>query len=1348
MDPVNTFEEVDIPISPGPQTTNFETSGDVCSKKDKTIGLKEDASPAMHSFDKIPFKLSDDIQILLPIGVSLIIQSLWNEFGIVENIGLPSDGKIHEFQVWLTFMDAITKQFGNHSMRRFQEIDFETKEYLIDLGYSHLIKSLDGYDIHEITKGHEKQRMLIFQFYQLVYEHDPSFQGLDRSFLLKEVKASNCNLFAVFGGQGPSWFNELKELYHTYPMVKPLIERISSIVHEQSKHEDASGSYNPHGFNLMSWINSKDTTGASFPDPSFFSYSPVSCPMIILTQLLHYYITLKLWNITPSQGKDIFSGIAGHSQGILAAVIVSASNSFDDLIENITRGVKMMMWFGIRLQQEVPFSLSVRSEILKESKQHGYGKPTPMLAILQLHPKNILKYIEMVNKSLKNEKERHIELALYNGPKASVAVGHPESLHSLLMLMHRFEMPSKDRKNQNRVAHSKRKKEFYARYLNVSIPFHWSQLESSVPKILSDIERLGIAPWRSEELNIPVYSTRQTGEDLRLLKGPLIEEIIRLQSSEHVYWTSATQNVSVDRNITHIIDFGHGGSQGIGATCSRNFEGYGVHVILAGSFHPLESPLCLDKSELFNTKSLTPLPENWFLEYSPKLIKRKGDDKIFLETKFTRAIGKPPLMVAGMTPTSVDHDLVASVLNAGYHGELAGGGLPTEKMFLEKIDALVDKMKEGYGMTLNLLFLNPSLWNMQYPLISKLSKEGYPIEGFTCAAGTPSLDKANEIISTMKESGLLHISFKPGTVEAILEVVEIARNNPDTTIMLQWTGGRGGGHHSFEDFHEPILQTYAKIRSCKNLILVGGSGFGDHAETWPYLNGTWSLSYGYAPMPFDAILIASRVMVSKEAKTSLEAKELLVQTKGIDREEEWETSYDGVAGGVITVSSELGEPIHNVATRGVLLWKQFDKEFFSLPEDKMVTKIEERKDWIIEQLNENFQKVYFGRKLDGTVCDLKDMTYAEVLYRMVELMFIYDASSKGTQGRWIHLDFMALFYDFSCRIEERFASILDVIPSQSKLPHKRGLTENPHTWIDTLLKKYTPANDQLVGSEDIDYFIEICRLRGRKPVNFIPVIDKNLSFWFKKDSLWQSEDLEAVQDKDVQRIVILQGPLAVKHSKIVNEPVADILNGIHDGWINSLLDLTYRGDSDTIPTVDNLVPFIKSSPLSLKTPSGVKSGEKDFTTTIFLPDEFELLPNKDEWMAYISDAIDESWWKALLHVPFVTCSSRRFPNTLQQLFLPRAKQIIKIQKDDQGLVQSISILEKQLFPYCEELGPAVTIKKVDQTKISLSLNHIKPHKGQEKEKVVGLEFLYEYIPYLGIACIHEVFTGQIGRAHV
>ena len=60
--------------------------------------------------------------------------------------------------------------------------------------------------------------------------------------------------------------------------------------------------------------------------------------------------------------------------------------------------------------------------------------------------------------------------------------------------------------------------------------------------------------------------------------------------------------------------------------------------------------------------------------------------------------------------------------------------------------------------------------------------------------------------------------------ESIRTVLAIADANPDMPILLQWTGGRAGGHHGFEDFHDPILKTYAAIRKRNNIVLVGGSG--------------------------------------------------------------------------------------------------------------------------------------------------------------------------------------------------------------------------------------------------------------------------------------------------------------------------------------------------------------------------------------------------------------------------------------------------------------------------------------------------------------------------------------------
>jgi enoyl reductase-like protein len=51
-----------------------------------------------------------------------------------------------------------------------------------------------------------------------------------------------------------------------------------------------------------------------------------------------------------------------------------------------------------------------------------------------------------------------------------------------------------------------------------------------------------------------------------------------------------------------------------------------------------------------------------------------SDGVVHLNTPFLRLLGKPPIMVAGMTPTTVKGGFVSAILDAGFHVELAGGG--------------------------------------------------------------------------------------------------------------------------------------------------------------------------------------------------------------------------------------------------------------------------------------------------------------------------------------------------------------------------------------------------------------------------------------------------------------------------------------------------------------------------------------------------------------------------------------------------------------------------------------------------------------------------------------------------
>ena len=64
------------------------------------------------------------------------------------------------------------------------------------------------------------------------------------------------------------------------------------------------------------------------------------------------------------------------------------------------------------------------------------------------------------------------------------------------------------------------------------------------------------------------------------------------------------------------------------------------------------------------------------------------DGSVKLSTKFTRLTGRSPILLAGMTPTTVDAKIVAAAANAGHWAELAGGGQVTEEIFDDRIAEL------------------------------------------------------------------------------------------------------------------------------------------------------------------------------------------------------------------------------------------------------------------------------------------------------------------------------------------------------------------------------------------------------------------------------------------------------------------------------------------------------------------------------------------------------------------------------------------------------------------------------------------------------------------------------------
>ncbi|KAI0915307.1 hypothetical protein AcV5_003812 [Taiwanofungus camphoratus] len=80
--------------------------------------------------------------------------------------------------------------------------------------------------------------------------------------------------------------------------------------------------------------------------------------------------------------------------------------------------------------------------------------------------------------------------------------------------------------------------------------------------------------------------------------------------------------------------------------------------------------------------------------------------------------------------------------------------------------------------------------------------------------------------------------------------------------------------------------------------------------------------------------------------------------------------------------------------------------------------------------------------------------------------------------------------------------------------HHNFCVDKPQAFIEEFFKSYPLVTEQLLASEGKAYFLTISQWPGQKPVPFIPVLDADFEVWFKKDSLWAAEDIEAVFDQD------------------------------------------------------------------------------------------------------------------------------------------------------------------------------------------------------------------------------------------
>ena len=323
--------------------------------------------------------------------------------------------------------------------------------------------------------------------------------------------------------------------------------------------------------------------------------------------------------------------------------------------------------------------------------------------------------------------------------------------------------------------------------------------------------------------------------------------------------------------VSWILDLGPGdGVARLGAAAAR---GSSTRVL------PLGTPA--GRRQFFATGAY-PAPAQPYERFAPTVV-RLPDGATRLENRFTRATGRSPMILPGMTPTTVDAGIVAAAANAGFMAELAGGGQVSQRIFDLRMEELTELLEPGQEVVFNTLHLDPYLWGLHLGkdrLVQNARRTGAPICGVTVSAGLPEVDAAVALLDELAALGMWCNAFKPGTVDQIRRVIEIAEAAPQHTVFAHVEGGTAGGHHSWEDLEDLLLQTYHQLRSAPNIVVCVGGGIGDAERAGELLTGEWALRHGPTIMPVDGVLLGTVTMACAEAAATASVKAALADAAG------------------------------------------------------------------------------------------------------------------------------------------------------------------------------------------------------------------------------------------------------------------------------------------------------------------------------------------------------------------------------------------------------------------------------------------------------------------------------------
>ena len=214
-------------------------------------------------------------------------------------------------------------------------------------------------DIHSLTAtfGTDTRKTILSAYFEAIAVlQDPGvakIPGGPEPTLFSAAAKGKASVFALFGGQGTNevYFDELQALYDIYkPFIAPYLSSTIQVLKSLAEEEEDTTYYCTYGFDIIKWLDDPSLR----PSVPYLASVPISFPLIGLTQLVQYLVICKVARLTPGELCARISGATGHSQGLVSAVVLAASTTFESFNENSCKALKWLIFSGLRGQQTFP----------------------------------------------------------------------------------------------------------------------------------------------------------------------------------------------------------------------------------------------------------------------------------------------------------------------------------------------------------------------------------------------------------------------------------------------------------------------------------------------------------------------------------------------------------------------------------------------------------------------------------------------------------------------------------------------------------------------------------------------------------------------------------------------------------------------------------------------------------------------------------------------------------------------------------------------------------------------------------------------------------------------------------